>query len=141
MTILIVGFVGGIAVGLQAPLSSIISQRMGTLQSVFIIHVGGALASLVALVVLGWGKPENWRTVPWYAFGAGAFGLIVISSMTYMIPRVGIASAIIILLAGQLFIGSILDHYGFLGTVQRPLDLMRMAGLAVVFLGVWLAVK
>jgi uncharacterized membrane protein YdcZ (DUF606 family) len=34
-----------------------------------------------------------------------------------------------------------MDHFGLLGAVQRPIDLMRVVGLGVVFLGVWLSVK
>jgi len=58
-----------------------------------------------------------------------------------MIPRVGVATALIILLAGQLFIGTILDHFGLLGAIQRPLELSRIMGLAIVLAGVWLTVK
>jgi transporter family-2 protein len=139
--IILIGLAGGIAVGVQAPLSSIINQRLGSLESVFIIHVGGAIAALIPLLFLGWGKLAYWRTVPWYALGAGSLGLAVIFSMTYMIPRIGVAPALIILLSGQLLIGSVMDHFGLLGTVQRPIDLMRVVGLAVVFFGVWLSVK
>ncbi len=139
--IILIGLAGGIAVGVQAPLSSIINQRLGPLESIFIVHLGGALASLIPLVIYGGGKLSNWRSVPWYALGAGALGLVVIFSMTYMIPRIGVAPALIILLAGQLLIGSVMDHFGLLGAVQRPIDLMRVVGLGVVFLGVWLSVK
>jgi bacterial/archaeal transporter family-2 protein len=139
--IILVGLAGGIAVGVQSPLSSIINQRLGTLESIFIVHIGGAIAALIPLVFLGWGKLGQWRDVPWYALGAGALGLVVIASMTYMIPRVGVASALIILLTGQLVIGAVLDHFGWLGVAQRPLDWMRLAGLGVVFFGVWLSVK
>jgi transporter family-2 protein len=141
IVIILIGLAGGIAVGIQAPLSSMISQRLGVLESIFIVHLGGALVVLIPLLIYGGGKLGNWRTLPWYALGAGAFGLVVIFSMSYMIPRIGVAPALIILLSGQLLIGSILDHFGFLGAVQRPIDLMRVIGLAVVFLGVWLSVK
>jgi transporter family-2 protein len=141
IVIILIGLAGGIAVGIQAPLSSMISQRLGVLESIFIVHLGGALVVLVPLLLYGGGKLANWRTVPWYALGAGALGLVVIFSMSYMIPRIGIAPALIILLSGQLLIGSILDHFGLLGAVQRPIDSMRVIGLAVVFLGVWLSVK
>jgi len=139
--IILIGLAGGVAVGLQAPLSSMISQRLGVLESVFIVHLGGALAALIPLLIYGGGKLGNWRTVPWYALCAGAFGLVVIFSMSYMIPRVGIATSLIILLSGQLLIGTVLDYFGLLGAVQRPIELMRIVGLAVVFLGVWLSVK
>jgi len=141
IVIILIGLAGGIAVGLQSPLSSLISQRLGVMESIFIIHLGGALAALIPLLIYGGGKLGNWRTVPWYALCAGSFGLVVIFSMSYMIPRVGIATSLIILLSGQLLIGTVLDHFGLLGAAQRPIDLMRVVGLAVVFLGVWLSVK
>ncbi len=141
IVIILIGLVGGIAVGIQSPLSSMISQRLGVIESIFIIHLGGAIAALIPLIYYGGGKISNWRTVPWYALCAGVFGLVVIFSMSYMIPRVGVATALIILLAGQLFIGTILDHFGLLGAIQRPLELSRIMGLAIVLAGVWLTVK
>ena len=141
LVIIVIGLIGGMAVGLQAPMSSIISQRLGVLESIFIIHLGGALVVLLPLLYFGGGKLGNWRTVPWYALCAGAFGLVVIFSMSYMIPRIGVATALIILLAGQIFIGSILDHFGLLGAAVRPLDLTRVLGLGVVLAGGWLAMK
>lgn len=82
LVIIVIGLIGGMAVGLQAPMSSIISQRLGVLESIFIIHLGGALAVLLPLLYFGGGKLGNWRTVPWYALCAGAFGLVVIFSMS-----------------------------------------------------------
>ncbi|MBI5943817.1 MAG: DMT family transporter [Chloroflexi bacterium] len=141
LIIIFIGLIGGMAVGVQAPLSSMITQRLGVLESIFIVHVGGALAALIPLMFYGGGKLGNWRSVPWYALAAGVFGLVVIFSMSYMIPRIGVATALIILLAGQLFIGTILDHFGLLGASVRPLDMTRIIGLSVVLLGVWLSVK
>jgi transporter family-2 protein len=139
--IILVGLAGGVAVGLQSPLSSMISQRLGTLESVFIIHIGGAVVALIPLLVYGGGKLSQWRTVPWYALCAGAFGLVVIGAFSYMIPRVGVAAAITAIVAGQLFVGTVLDHFGLLGAAERALDSTRIIGLTVVLLGVWLTVK
>ncbi|MBK8418573.1 DMT family transporter [Candidatus Villigracilis saccharophilus] len=141
LIIIFIGLLGGMAVGVQAPLSSMITQRLGVMESVFIVHIGGALAALVPLIYFGGGKLGNWRSVPWYALAAGVFGLVVIFSMSYMIPRIGVATALIILLAGQLVIGTILDHFGLLGASVRPIDGTRVIGLSVVLLGVWLSVK
>jgi len=139
--IILVGLAGGIAVGLQSPLASIISQRLGLFESVFIVHIGGAIIALIPLLVFGGGKLTQWRTLPWYALGAGVFGLIVIGSISYMIPRVGIAAAITTIVAGQLLMGTILDHYGLLGATVKSMDVTRAFGLAVVLAGVWLTVK
>ena len=140
LLIILVGLLGGMAIGVQSPMSSMISQRLGMLESIFIVHAGGALVVLIPILVFG-SRLREWRSVPWYTLGAGAFGLIVISSMSYMIPRIGIAGALITLLAGQLLVGSLLDHFGWLGVTQRVMDLPRVIGLVVVMAGVWLTVK
>lgn len=139
--IVLIGLAGGIAVGLQSPLASMISQRLGTLESVFIVHIGGALAALLPLLLLGGGKLGQWRSVPWYALAAGVFGLVVIGAASYMIPRIGVSAAIVTIVAGQLLVGTLLDHFGLLGAAQRSVDSARLLGLGVVLLGVWLTVK
>ena len=141
LLIILIGLAGGVAVGLQSPLASMITQRLGIFESVFIVHVGGAVIALVPLLIYGGGKLSQWRTVPWYALVAGVFGLVVIAAISYMIPKVGVAASITTIVAGQLLVATILDHFGLLGTSVRPLDLTRILGMGVVLFGVWLTVK
>ena len=141
LLIILIGLAGGVAVGLQSPLASMITQRLGMFESVFIVHVGGALLALIPLLFYGGGKLAQWRSLPWYALGAGIFGLIVIGAISYMIPRIGVAGAITTIVAGQLLVSTILDQFGLFGTMVRPMDPARAIGLAVVLLGVWLTVK
>ena len=138
--IILIGLAGGIAVGIQSPMASMITQRLGLFESVFIVHIGGAIIALIPMLIYG-SKLGQWRSAPWYTLGAGIFGLVVIAAISYMIPRVGVAASIITVVAGQLLVGSILDQYGWLGASLRPLDLTRSIGLAVVLFGVWLTVK
>jgi len=139
--IILIGLAGGVAVGLQGPMASMIGQRLGIFESVFIVHLGGALIALLPLVFYGGGKLTQWRSVPWYVLGAGIFGLVVIGAISYMIPRVGVAASITTIVAGQLLVSMLLDHFGLLGAAERPLDLTRVLGMAVVLVGVWLTVK
>jgi bacterial/archaeal transporter family-2 protein len=139
--IILIGLGGGVAVGLQGPMASMIAQRLGIFESVFIVHLGGALIALLPLVFYGGGKLTQWRSVPWYVLGAGIFGLVVIGAISYMIPRVGVAASITSIVAGQLLVSMFLDHFGLLGAAERPLDLTRVLGMAVVLVGVWLTVK
>ena len=138
--IIIIGIIGGVAVGLQSPMASMITQKLGLFESVFIVHVGGALIALIPILILG-GKLAQWRSVPWYTLGAGIFGLVVIGAISYMIPRVGVAAAITTIVAGQLLVGTVLDHFGLLGAAERSLDASRILGLIVVLAGVWLTVR
>lgn len=89
--IILIGLAGGIAVGLQSPMASVITQRLGIFESVFIVHIGGALIALIPILIYG-SKLAQWHSVPWYTLGAGIFGLIVIASISYMIPFVSFKS-------------------------------------------------
>lgn len=140
LLIIVVGLIAGMAIGVQGPMSSVITQRLGPLESVFIIHIGGAIAALIPMAFFG-SKLGQWRNVPWYALVAGSLGLIVIMAMGYMIPRIGAAGALITLLAGQILVASLLDHFGLLGMTPRAIDLQRIIGFGVVMVGVWLTVR
>lgn len=141
LLIILIGLAGGVAVGLQAPMASMISQRLGLFESVFIVHVGGAVVALIPLLIYSGGKLVQWRSLPWYTLAAGVFGLIVIGAISYMIPRVGVAAAITSIVAGQLLVSTILDHFSLLGATGRAMDPTRALGLGIVLVGVWLTVK
>ena len=141
--VILIGLVSGAAIGMQSPMANMISQRLGVLESVVIVHLGGAVAGLLVLLVTvrGVGNLSRFRELPWYLLGAGAFGLIVIASFSYTIPRVGVMASVLITVTGQMAISSVLDHYGFLGADIRPMTLPRLLGIGVMFLGVWLTVR
>lgn len=139
---ILVGLIAGVAVGLQGPLAGLMSNRIGFLESAFYIHLTGAItAGLLLAVFYRGGHLSSWRDVPWYALWAGALGVIVISGMSFLIPRIGVAPATILIVAGQLTVGVMLDHFGWLDAAVRPLDWVRALGLGLVFLGVWLTVR
>ncbi len=139
--VVLVGLAGGVAVGFQGPLTSLMSQRIGTVESVFIVHLGGTIFALLPLLLTGGGNLAGWRSVPWYALGAGVLGLPILGAISYTIPRLGVSVTIILIVAGQLLIGATLDHFGLLGATVRPLDIGRVVGIVVVFAGVWLMVR
>jgi len=139
--ILIIGLIAGLAVGLQAPMASLIGTHLGFLESAFIVHLVGALVALILLIAMGGGNLGSWRDVPWYVYGAGGLGVLVISAVSFLIPRAGVATTFVIIVAGQLLIAAFLDHYGLLSAQVREFDLSRLVGLLVVFGGIWISVR
>jgi transporter family-2 protein len=138
-----IGLVSGASIGLQGPMSSMINQRLGVMESVIIVHLGGALAGIMVLLAAGkgLGKLGEWHSLPWYVLIAGVFGLVVLSAYSYMIPRIGATSAVMVTVTGQLAVSALLDQFGWLGTDVRPMTLPRLLGIAVMFLGIWLTVR
>jgi hypothetical protein len=60
MLLSFVGLFGGLAIGLQAPLASIITQRIGILESVFIMRLGGLIAIVLLLRLNKGGNLGQW---------------------------------------------------------------------------------
>ena len=136
-----VGLAGGVAVGLQGPLTSLMSERMGTMESIFIVHLGGAILAGLPLLIARGGNLGAWRGVPWYALAAGALGLVVLGGVSYTIPRIGVATTVTLIVVAELITGALLDHFGLLGATVRVLDPARVIGIAVLFAGTWLIMR
>lgn len=139
--IIAIGLLGGIAVGLQGPLASTINQRLGILESVFIVHLGGLIAMGLPLLLMGGGRLGEWQTVPPYTLTAGLLGVVAVGSTVLMIPRIGVATAVVLIITGQLVIAAAIDHFGIFGVIAKPISLHRVAGLGLVMLGAWWALR
>jgi len=140
--IALIALAGGVAASFQAQLVSFLGQRIGTMGSVFVTHLGGALIALALLVTTHTEPLGSWRGVPWYVFVAtGALGVVLLSAFSFTIPRLGVAATLTLVVMAQLTIGAFADHFGFLGVPVRPLDLPRIAGIGVLMVGTWLVVR
>ena len=137
----LVAVVGGVAVALQAQLMGLLDKQIGTIESVFITYgSGGLLIGLVVLYLRG-GNLSLWHSVPWYAYLSGVIGLVIVASIGFSVPRLGLVTAFTIMVAAQFIVGAMLDHYGYLGAEVRQLNVQKVVGMFTVLVGVWLTVR
>ncbi len=137
----IVAIVGGLAIGFQSFATGILGDRVGIMESVFIIHLGGFVLAAIVLLFMRGGNLPAWRAVLWYVLIGGLYGVIIIATYSFAIPRIGLATTITLAIVAQLILSAILDHYGFLGSVQHSFDLRRLIGMLILFAGTWLIVR
>lgn len=140
MTI-VIGVVGGAAVGTQAPVAGAMSLRVGGAASSFIVHFGGAIASLALLLTRGGEQISAWRTLPWYMLGCGTFGLILYLSLSHTVPKLGAATALTLVIVGQLLVGVMIDHLGAFGLPAKSIDLNRLMAVVLLLSGAYLMVR
>ncbi len=139
--VFLVAAVGGIAVALQAQMMGLMDRGMGTLESVFVTYgSGGLLAGLLMLLYRG-GNLGQIQSLPWYVLLAGVAGLVIVGSISYSVPRLGLVSAFTVMIAAQFIAAALLDHYSLLGAELRQLSLSRVIGIGVILLGVWLTLR
>jgi len=138
---LLIALVSGAAITLQGQFMGLLDRTLGTKESVFITYGSGGL--LVALLMLA-SRGGNLRAgtgLPWYAFTTGILGLVIVGSIGFVVPRLGVARAFTLIVASQFLMAALIDHFGFFGAAVRPVDAGRALGLAVMMAGVWLVVR
>jgi transporter family-2 protein len=139
--LIIVAVIGGVAITLQGQFMGLMDLVMGTRESVFITYAsGGALVALIVLLSRG-GNLKAWQGVPWYAFSAGLLGLVIVGTIGYVVPRLGVAKGFTLIVASQFLLAALIDQFGWFGATVRPIDLPRTLGLLIMLAGVWLAVR
>ncbi len=74
--------------------------------------------------------------IPWWAWSGGLFGAIFVGLSIVLVPQLGAATFIALLVAGQMLASVTFDHFGWMGLTQRPLDLPRLIGVALLVGGV-----
>jgi transporter family-2 protein len=81
----------------------------------------------MALLALALGDPVPSAAVagriPWWAYSGGLFGAIFIGLAIILVPQLGAATLIVLLVTGQMLAAVMFDHFGWLGLAQRPIDL------------------
>ena len=139
--LIVLAVIGGVAVTIQGQFMGLLDKNIGTLESVFITYASGGILAAVAMIASRGGNLKAVQTVPWYALSAGLMGLVIVGTIGYTVPRLGLSKAFTVIVASQFLVASILDHYGLLGAAVRPMDLSRLAGMILLVAGVWLIVK
>lgn len=141
VTLVGLAIVCGVAVVLQAQFMGVMDEGLGSIESVFITYGGGGLVVGLVMLALRGGGLSGWRSVPWYALTAGLLGLIIVGTIGYTTPRLGLALTFTIIVATQFVIGALIDHFGLLGAVVRPLTLSKVVGIATLLIGIWLIIR
>ena len=72
---------------------------------------------------------------------AGVMGVIGVGATVFMVPRIGVATAVTLIITGQLLIAATIDHFGVLGVAAKPISVDRVLGLGLVLVGAWWAMR
>jgi transporter family-2 protein len=124
------------------PLQAIINGRLGqVLGNPFLAALTSFITGTIVLLVVtllnsgGIPKLPQDTIVPWYLFTGGLLGAIYVTAVLVTVPKMGPADLLTAGIAGQLFMGLILDHFGLLGMPVHPITLVRALGVAVMLTG------
>ena len=105
--------------------------------------VGTAVVLLVYAAVARIGLPpgEALGRAPWWSWGGGVPGGMIVLAATLLAPKLGSAPFQALVVGGQLATSIALDHFGALGFPEHPAGALRLVGLALMLTGVFLIAK
>ena len=88
----------------------------------------------------GFARPDvqAMKALPAWAWLGGLYGCVFVVAAAWGVPKIGVALTITLMVAGQLALSLILDHFGVMGVPQQPISLTRIAGVLLVIGGVLL---
>jgi transporter family-2 protein len=130
--------IGGAFLAMQAPTNAMLVPGVGSpLNAALVSFLVGSLVLLaVALVARAQPNLAVVRVLPWYAWLGGAYGAVLVAALTYSAPKIGVGPTVTLAIAGQVAMAMVIDHYGWLGMARHPVNAIRLAGLALVVVGV-----
>jgi transporter family-2 protein len=133
----------GLAGSIQVALMSRLGERIGVLEALaFAALLTAALAAVLLAIahrtVVGY---ERALEQPWWMLMGGVVGLLIVFTVTYAGPRIGVAATVGILIAGQLVMGAAIDHWGLFGSERIPLHWPRLVGIALLAAGAALSLR
>lgn len=129
----------GVSVAVQQVLNGGLRAALGSpAWAGFVSYVGGLLTMIVVLLALGENLP-SWKAIantPWWAWSGGVLGGVFILLMILLLPSLGAATLIALVVAGQMAAAIALDHFGAFGLAAHPVSISRLAGAALLIVGV-----
>ncbi len=138
--IMVAVMMAGGATALQAPINARLATGVaGPVNAAFVSFAVGTVALGILAATLH-ARPDMaaTRALPSYAWIGGLFGVVFVVTAAWAVPRLGVATTITLMVAGQLVFSLVLDHFGAFGVPQVPISLTRIVGVALVLGGVLL---
>jgi bacterial/archaeal transporter family-2 protein len=133
----------GLAGSIQVALQSRLGERIGVLEAV---AFGTTLTAVLAVVILalahqslgGFGRAFQ---QPWWMLLGGLMGGLIVFTVTYAGPRIGVAATVGILIAGQLVMGAAIDRWGLFRSERIALHWPRVLGIVLLAVGAALSLR
>ncbi len=121
--------------GINAQLRSALGSPVAAALVSFLVGTAG-LAAIALLMRAPLALGRAWAaTGPWQWSG-GLIGAAYVLAAIVLAPRLGAATLIAAVVAGQMLSSLMLDQYGLVGFPVHPLTLVRLLGAALVIAGV-----
>ncbi|PYI52079.1 DMT family transporter [Paenibacillus flagellatus] len=129
---MIVVLLGGAATAVQAGVNGVLGRKVGTIEGSFTSFLIGTVALFLVMIFLGKGNVLQIVSLPKWQLTGGLLGAVYVIGMVFAVPKIGVASAMVAVISGQLLTSTVLDHFGLISGKPIPIDWQRVAGIVLM---------
>jgi transporter family-2 protein len=129
----------GAILPLQAAINSRLSKSIGSpVYAAFVSFAVGTIALFIYLILT---KQFNLQALqprqnPWWIWTGGLLGTFFVAGIVMLLPKLGVALAFSLVIAGQMIASLLFDQYGWLGVAVKEISLGKIAGVILLIAGV-----
>jgi transporter family-2 protein len=132
-----------VVAGAMMPTQAAINNRLAgyvlsPISAAFISFLVGTVGLFIYMLAAGTpvGSLTNIKDAPPIAWIGGLLGAFFVTCTIVLAPRIGVAMTFSLVVAGQMLITLVLDHFGFLGLPIKEISLARVGGILLIVVGV-----
>jgi len=136
---LLFAFAGGAALPFQAGINAQLAAWLHSpVRAAFVSFAVGTLVLLVATLFVfkplpSWGRVGD---APWWVWVGGALGAFYVAASIVSAPKLGAATLIAFVVAGQALASLVVDQFGWVGFEAKHITAGRAVGMVLVGAGV-----
>jgi bacterial/archaeal transporter family-2 protein len=136
---IILAIVAGMMMPTQAAINNKLADAVQSpILSAFISFVVGTIA--LFLYALATGVPlwnlASAKNAPLIAWAGGLLGAFFVAATVTVVARLEVALTFSLIIAGQMLITLVIDHFGFLGVPVKEINIPRLLGVTLITVGV-----
>jgi len=138
----ILAIICGAMIAVQASTNQVLLQHTGNIFWTAIMLFSLGLVTLLMLaLVTGADRPSfsQLQLAPNWSFLGGIVVASYVVVITFLVPKLGVANAILLIVFGQIFAAVLIDHFGWFNVEITKIGIERLAGIALMLAGVYLA--
>jgi transporter family-2 protein len=137
-TYLLFALLAGAMLPLQFGINAQLAEWVGgSVRAALVSFLVGAVALfLAALTTVRDGWPDRAGDAPWWIWIGGLLGAFYVLGSIVTAPKLGAATLVALILAGQATASLLVDHFGWVGFEQHPITGVRVVGILLLAGGV-----
>ncbi|HCQ88827.1 MULTISPECIES: DMT family transporter [unclassified Clostridium] len=137
--------ISGFALTLQVGINGELRSKIGSpiLSSLISFAVGTIVLTVTFFftVLSGYSSSQNLiniKNTNWWMFTGGLLGAFYIFTTIFTSPKIGFANMFSLVICGQIILAVIFDHFGLLGNQIHTINSLRVLGVILLILGVYI---